>query len=279
MPRLFNHLFLFLTLGICLTLCSCGPQAPKGTVIIETSEGEIQIQLYDETPLHKANFIKLIKEGYYNDLLFHRVIKDFMIQGGDPDSKGAPLDKALGNGGPGYDIPAEIIPGKFHKRGALAAARLGDEANPEQKSSGSQFYIVQGRTYTLDELHTIEEQKHLQVLQNLQRAFLNKPENNWYKDLDFPRLRDQNPDSLKLVGDQMQKKFEAEVPLPAPYQFDSTQLKLYTTIGGAPFLDGAYTVFGEVIKGLDVIDKIGNRKVGVNDRPAEDIKMKITIIE
>ena len=137
-------------------------------VLIKTSEGDIKVRLYDETPQHRDNFIKLTKEGYFDGTLFHRVIKDFMIQGGDPESKNAPKGKMLGTGGPDYTIPAEFVyPQLFHKRGALSAARLGDEVNPERESSGSQFYIVWGKTYKMNELKQMEKQMGMQMEQNI----------------------------------------------------------------------------------------------------------------
>ena len=137
-------------------------------VLIKTTEGDIKVRLYDETPQHRDNFLKLAKEGYFDGTLFHRVIKDFMIQGGDPDSKGAPKGKMLGTGGPDYTIPAEFVyPQLFHKRGALSAARLGDEVNPERESSGSQFYIVWGKTYKQNELKQMEKQMGMQMEQNI----------------------------------------------------------------------------------------------------------------
>ncbi|MBX7050014.1 MAG: peptidylprolyl isomerase [Chitinophagales bacterium] len=192
-------------------------------VNISTTYGDMLVKLYNETPAHRDNFIKLVKEGYYNDLLFHRVIKDFMIQGGDPDSRNAGPNVQLGAGGPNYKIPAEIKPGLYHKKGALAAARQADQVNPSRSSSGSQFYIVQGKRSTEAELN------------NITRGY--------------------------------------------GVNFSPEQKKVYETIGGTPFLDGSYTVFGEVVKGLEVIDKIAAVKTMYGDRPAEDVKMKITIAE
>ncbi len=186
-------------------------------VLIKTTKGDIVVRLYDTTTFHRDNFVKLVKQGFYDGLLFHRVIPDFMIQGGDPDSKGAPAGKVLGNGGPGYTIPAEITPIYFHKRGALAAARTGDQLNPTRRSSGSQFYIVTGRVYTDAELNQLEK--------------------------------------------RMNTKFTPE------------QRKAYTTIGGTPFLDGQYTVFGEVVKGMDVAMKISRVPRDKYDRPKEDVKI------
>ncbi len=193
-------------------------------VLIETSKGNITAILYDGTPLHRDNFIKLAEAGFYDGLLFHRVINSFMIQGGDPDSKDAPAGKILGNGGPGYTIPAEINPQYFHKKGVLAAARTGDQGNPQRRSSGSQFYIVQGKTYT-----------------------------------------DMQMDSMEK---QMNTKFTNE------------QRDTYANVGGVPHLDAQYTVFGEVIEGLNVVDIIAGVETGANDRPVEDVKIiRISVIK
>mgnify|MGYP000899732411 CR=1 len=191
-------------------------------VIISTSLGDIKVKLYNETPYHRDNFLKLAKEAYYDNTLFHRVIKGFMIQGGDPDSKNATPEQSLGMGGPGYTLPAEINPNLFHKKGALSAARTGDQMNPQRRSSGSQFYVVQGKTYTDEELKQMEA-----------RGFV----------------------------------------------FSDAQKTAYKTIGGTPFLDAQYTVFGEVVEGLDVLDKIAATETKPGDRPAKDVKMTVKIVE
>jgi cyclophilin family peptidyl-prolyl cis-trans isomerase len=274
-----NTLLTLVSVCLMLWVSACGNGAEKGTVIISTEHGEIHIKLYDETPQHRDNFIKLAKEGFYDGLLFHRVIQGFMIQGGDPDSKEATAEKMLGNGGPGYELPAEIVEGKFHKRGALAAARLGDDMNPEKKSSGSQFYIVHGKTFTKEEMAQMKENKVMQKLQALQRSFINRPENSWYMQLDFEGLQQRNPDSLRKVSEELQKKFEAEFPTPPTFEFTPEQMEIYTTIGGAPFLDAEYTVFGEVIKGMEVVDKIAAEPVGTADRPNKNISFTVKIVE
>ncbi len=208
-----------------------GKGTEKGTteekqvmVKIETNKGTMTVKLYNETPKHRDNFIKLVKEGYYDSLLFHRVIKDFMIQGGDPDSRHAEAGKMLGNGGPDYTIPAEFDTRLYHKKGALAAARLSDQVNPSKASSGSQFYIVQGKAYTDEQMDMISRQTGL--------------------------------------------------------QFTAQQRNVYRTIGGTPFLDMNYTVFGEVVEGLSVIDKIAAVQTGRFDRPTEDVViLSMTVIE
>ena len=192
-------------------------------VKITTDYGEMIIKLYNGTPLHRDNFIKLAKDSFYNGTLFHRVINGFMIQGGDPESKAAVPGAMYGNGGPGYTIPAEFNNKYFHKKGALAAARMGDGQNPQRRSSGSQFYIVQGKTFTNMEINQMEQRARM--------------------------------------------------------KYTPEQKSIYMTIGGTPFLDRQYTVFGEVIMGMEVIDKIAAVKTAPGDRPLEDIKMTVELIE
>ena len=202
-----------------MMIIGCQPEGPT-YVMIETEYGNMKVELYDSTPLHKENFIKLTKEGFYDDLLFHRVIKGFMVQGGDPNSRDAPQGQSLGAGGPGYKIDAEI--GAPHFKGTLAAARQGS-GNPDKQSSGSQFYLVQGQTYT--------------------------------------------PDQLKGTA------FSKGVT------YNEDQIKKYGTLGGTPQLDMEYTVFGEVVEGLDVIDKLGAVQTAPGDRPIDDVKMKVRMLK
>jgi len=235
---------LLVLICIAALFTACKTQKKLGdkerVVLIETPYGDMKIKLYDETPKHRDNFVKLASEEFFDSTLFHRVINGFMIQGGDPDSKDAPAEKMLGEGGPGYQIDAEFNPKLFHKKGVLAAAREGDSSNPERKSAGSQFYIAQGRVYSPEELeNTIKKI-------NLKRAARCTNESQIEKE--------------KLVLSEEQKK-------------------AYTTIGGIPHLDGQYTVFGEVIEGLNVIDSIAKVKTNMFDRPLEDIKMKVKVIE
>ena len=240
---------------------------------IQTTLGDIIVRLYDETPLHRDNFIKLVKEGYYNGTLFHRVIKDFMIQGGDPDSKGAPAGKHLGVGGPSYTLDAEIKPGLFHKRGALAAARQGDEVNPERKSSGSQFYIVWGKVYNQSQLGQLAKQLEMQEAQKIfdnlafqQRATI------------MQLRRERNQAGLHELQEKMAAEAMAQAKANGPVLTDE-QKKVYSTIGGTPHLDNQYTVFGEVEEGLDVVEQIQQTAPGRNDRPQEDVIMTMTMVE
>ena len=233
--------------------------------------GDIVIRLYDETPIHRDNFVKLAKEGYYDGTLFHRVIKNFMIQGGDPDSKCAPAGKMLGVGGPDYTLEAEIKDGLFHKRGALAAARQSDEVNPERRSSGSQFYIVWGDVYNESQLRQYSKQLRMQKVQD---AF-NKLSSEYRAEI-MQMRRDRNREGLQKLQDKLTVEAENKV---GKSGLTDEQLKIYSTVGGTPHLDGQYTVFGEVEEGLDVVEMIQGTATGRADRPVDDIKMRISVIE
>jgi cyclophilin family peptidyl-prolyl cis-trans isomerase len=223
--------FIILSLFV---LCACS-QAGSGNnqsdnqqdqeykVKISTDLGDIVLKLYNETPVHRDNFLSLTRDGFFDGTLFHRVINQFMIQGGDPSSKEAQPGQPLGSGGPDYTLPAEIIEGKIHRKGALAAARQGDHVNPERRSSGSQFYIVHGRTFTHEELDVLAQRSGM-VLTDLQKS-------------------------------------------------------VYSTVGGAPHLDNAYTVFGEVVSGLNIVDKIAATQTGPGDRPVNNISMTVSVVE
>lgn len=207
-----------------LAVPTSGQESNRETLIkFETSRGNMVVKLYNETPAHRDNMIKLINEGFYKDQLFHRVIKDFMIQGGDPHSTGAEKGQRLGSGGPGYTVPAEFNENLIHKKGALAAARKGDSVNPEQASSGSQFYLVQGRVLSPEELNILTQR--------------------------------------------------------GVASFTEESAEIYTTLGGTPHLDGSYTVFGEVIEGLEIIDIIASLPCDAYNRPLEDVVYSISIIK
>lgn len=240
-------------------------------VKIETTLGDITVRLYDETPIHRDNFVKLVKEGYYDGTLFHRVIKDFMIQGGDPDSKGAPAGKMLGVGGPDYTLEAEIKDNLYHKRGALAAARQGDEVNPERRSSGSQFYIVWGQVYKENQLNQLGKQIRMQKVQD---AFNDLAKARREEIMQMRRER--NRAGLQELQDQLIAEAENKV---GKQGLTDEQMQLYTTVGGTPHLDGQYTVFGEVEEGLNVVEQIQNTATGRADRPTNDIDMRMTIID
>ena len=237
-------------------------------VKLETSYGDIVVELYNETPQHRDNFIKLVKEGYYDGVLFHRVIKDFMIQTGDGNSKTAGPDTSLGDGDPGYTIEAEFVyPKYFHKRGALAAARTGDQVNPERRSSGSQFYIVTGKIYSSDELKMMTQRMADMKKQDVFRRLVM---DNQTKIKELQEAQDEN--GIMELQNELIQKTEEEVAK-TPFTMTDEQINAYTSIGGTPHLDGQYTVFGEVIEGMDVVDKIQNVTTGRMDRPVEDVKI------
>lgn len=242
-------------------------------VRISTTKGDIRVRLYDETPQHRDNFLKLVKDGFYNGTLFHRVIKGFMIQGGDPDSIGAPAGKMLGTGGPGYNVPAEIVfPQRFHKRGALCAARQSDEVNPEKESSGSQFYLVYGKVYTPQELKQMEKQMSMQQEQSV---FNKLVQQNRSQILELRKARNQA--GLQELQDKLIAETKRQMKeLPTP-KFTPEQQEAYTTVGGTPFLDNQYTVFGEVESGMEVVAEIQQCATLSADRPKEDISMTMTI--
>jgi cyclophilin family peptidyl-prolyl cis-trans isomerase len=271
-------LFLLL-LPLVLIMSSGVPQSnDKTPVRVEmiTDHGTIKLLLYNETPQHRDNFIKLVKEHYYDSLLFHRVIKSFMIQGGDPDSKHAKDGIELGNGGPAYTIPAEISPKLFHKRGVLAAAREGDLDNPLQASSGSQFYIVQGRVYT-DSLLKIQAQRITKM--RVFNSVVNRPENKPLLEKYRTFAKADNVDSMKVISAEIAKITDKELPNAEAYTFSEAQRIAYTTVGGTPHLDQSYTVFGEVYEGMDVVEKIAEEKVDERARPRQNVRiLKVSII-
>ena len=240
---------------------------------ISTSLGDITVRLYDDTPIHRDNFLKLASEGYYNGTLFHRVIRDFMIQGGDPDSKGAPAGKQLGVGGPDYTLQAEIKPHLFHKRGALCAARLGDEVNPNRESSGSQFYIVWGSVYNPSQLKQMEKQ----MKQNQVAVTFNDLV-SYHKEEIMNMRRNRDRAGLQAMQEQLLKEAE-DICKANPAGFTEEQVQAYTTVGGTPHLDGQYTVFGEVTDGLDVVEKIQGVKTLRGDRPCDDVKVIAMTVE
>ena len=259
----------------CMTACKPGQKENKDMneetkLKIETTAGDIIVKLYNETPKHRENFIKLAQNGTYEGTLFHRVIKDFMIQAGDPDSKDAPKGKKLGAGDVGYTIPAEFVyPKYFHKRGALSAARQGDQVNPEKASSGCQFYIVTGKVYSDSTLLDMETQMNNMRFNNAFNALAAKHAKDIYK-----MRRNNDQEGLMNLQDSLIAQVEKQMAGQPEFRFTPEQVKAYTTVGGTPHLDGEYTVFGEVVEGMDVVDKIQQVKTDRNDRPEEDVKIK-----
>lgn len=239
---------------------------PGTLVDIKTTAGDIRVLLYDDTPLHRDNFLKLVGENFYDSVLFHRVIKNFMIQTGDPKSKHAAPGEMLGASDPGYTIPAEIIyPKHYNKYGALAAARTGDQVNPERRSSSSQFYIVTGNKVP---------ESSLSMYQN--RAIAQERQTYWGKlcrdhGKEITALQNANDTAgLEALRQKLIAQVESAVK---PVELPKKLVDDYASIGGAPHLDGQYTVFGEVVSGMDVVDKIQNVSTDSNDRPVDDIRI------
>lgn len=237
-------------------------------VEVETSLGSFTVLLYGDTPRHRDNFVKLVKEGYYNGTLFHRVINEFMVQAGDPDSKDAKPGQMLGAGGPDYTIEAEFVfPKHFHKRGALAAARQGDQVNPTKASSGSQFYIVTGKKVSSDELANMGK--------SLEQSALHARFNELaMSHMDEIRKMQQSGDNAGLQKLQEQLIGEAETYVAEhPVTVTDEMKEAYSTVGGTPFLDNNYTVFGEVLSGMETVDKIEKVETDRSDRPKEDVRI------
>ena len=272
-----NKILLICLAFIALTACSAGSkkqtnhhmEKEKRTLVkLETTMGNITVALYNETPKHRDNFIKLVKEGVYDSTLFHRVIKQFMIQAGDPDSKNASDTAMLGSGDVGYTIPAEFNPKFFHKKGVLAAARQGDDVNPEKASSGCQFYIVTGRKFTEPQLlgmeNKINEQHEEALFDSLARQHM--------KEIYKMRKAGDNAGLLELQ-DTLEAQARELADKEEKFRFTPEQIKAYSTVGGAPHLDGSYTVFGEVTEGMEVVENIEIAKTNRADRPVENIRI------
>lgn len=255
-----------------MTTSATAPSAPVSTedsiVIISTTAGDITVRLFGDTPKHRDNFLKLAREGFYNGTLFHRVINEFMVQAGDPDSKNARPGQMLGAGDPGYTIEAEFVyPKHFHKKGALAAARQGDQVNPERRSSGSQFYIVTGKAYNATQLTQMEHQlQHAQMQQIFNRLQQERRD----QIMQLRCNRDQA--GLQALQEELIAITESEAQA-NPAHLTDEQRQAYTTIGGTPHLDGQYTVFGEVISGMDAVEAIEKAETDRNDRPLNDIRI------
>lgn len=244
------------------------PDTASARVKVETNLGSFTVLLYGDTPQHRDNFLKLAKENYYNGTLFHRVIKGFMVQAGDPNSRNAAPGAALGSGGPDYKLDAEIVfPKHFHKRGALAAARQGDQVNPLRQSSGSQFYVVTGEVVPEAGLANIEN--HLRQ-SRMQKVFNELAMQHRDNIISMQRAGDRS--GLQALQDSLIAQAEAAVAA-QNIGLTAEMRQAYTTIGGTPHLDGDYTVFGEVLEGMETIEKIESAETGRNDRPKQDVKI------
>jgi peptidylprolyl isomerase len=264
-----NKVTIIFAIAISFLFFSCKSQPKETEVIIKTDLGNITVRLYNGTPKHRDNFLKLIKNGFYKERIFHRVIKDFMVQGGDetlPDN----ITNSLIKGSYNYTIPAEISSKYYHKRGALAAARMGDDVNPNQESSSTQFYIVQGEKYTEDKLKAVEDYINKSLYKKNVFKFYKEEEAKYFtKDsiIDYVKVQ-------TIAKEKARKIYET-----SPFHYAPEQINTYVAQGGAPHLDMNYTVFGEVTEGMDVIDKIASVQTGEADRPLQDIKFSIEIKE
>lgn len=250
----------------------------KETIIISTSYGNMKFKLFEETPLHKANFLKLVKQGFYDSLLFHRVIENFMIQGGDPYSKHARSGVLLGDSDLHYMVPAEFNPKLFHKKGMLCAARESDDKNPEKASSACQFYIVQGKKLDDKALQAYEYRINKDILAKItNEVMLNNEEAKKIKEKIVSFEQQGLTDSVKTESKKLDDLIKSIYAKSEHYQFSPEQIEAYKTIGGTPHLDGSYTVFGQIVEGLEILDKIAAEPTDRNNRPLTDIRMKIWI--
>lgn len=249
----------------------------KNMFLIETAFGNMKVKLYDETPQHRDNFTKLVTDSFYNGLLFHRVINGFMIQGGDPNSKNAKPEQSLGNGNVGYTVPAEFNKQFIHKKGALAAARTGDAVNPQKASSGCQFYIVDGNTVGEQQLKSAIARKEGSKKRNIGNQVMSDPVNAKLREAFISARQKGLKDSVDYYGMQIQTIIDSLFTAQngASFSYTPEQIAVYDSLGGTPALDRDYTVFGEVVEGLDIIDSIAMQKTNRMDRPVVDIKMTI----
>lgn len=270
-----NKLISSIVIAVLLMNANCLLARNKEKMVqVDTPYGAIKIKLYDETPVHRDNFLKLVSDSFYTDLLFHRVIQHFMIQGGDPNSKTATPGQMLGSGDLGYTLPAEINPRFFHRRGVLAAARMGDQVNPEKRSSASQFYIMQGKVFRPSELDSLlpkmEEGRKMTMMQAKVKAM--EPQ------LHQLRAEGKQAEIMARMS-ALRDSVTAEVAKMPALTFSEEQRKVYTTIGGYPSLDNNYTIYGEVIEGMEVVDSIAKQPVDQRNRPLQDIKFSIKLLK
>ena len=268
----FKYLIFILLFTVSCTSGNKQKTANKNVQVeLKTSMGDIVLELSNETPLHRDNFVKLVNKGYFNGMLFHRVINNFGIQSGDPDSKNAQAGEALGNGGPGYTIPAEIKPDLFNKRGAILAAR---DNNPERASSGSQFFIVQGKIQTNSTLARSEERINQWLTEN---AFVNDPANRAIHDSLQNAILAENEEEVMKWADSIQLGAQSYTPA-QKYSIPESHRQVYKTLGGVPHLDQNYTVFGEVTEGMNIVDSIAIQPVDSLDRPLNDVQIISAIL-
>jgi peptidyl-prolyl cis-trans isomerase B (cyclophilin B) len=267
-------LYFLILINSLFLLSSCSSDKDY-LVTIKTTYGDIKLVLFDKTPKHKDNFLKLAEKGFYDSLLFHRVIDNFMIQTGDPNTRGTIDPNSFGKGGPGYTIPPEFHPDLIHAKGMIGAARMDDRVNPRKESNGSQFYIVEGMVYTEQEL------KEARVnMTELYKYFGNLIQRRGYQDLNMQSMQLQTEnklDELKTLILSYKDVIEEDYDIELDQPLTEKQIELYTTIGGVPHLDGAYTVFGTVVQGMEIVEKISAAETGPGDRPVEDVIMTVEV--
>lgn len=258
-------------------LSSCSGAPDGADVLISTDYGDIYIELYDDTPQHKENFLRLARESYFDGTTFFRVMKGFIIQGGDPNTKEEAGGRA-GSGGPGWTLPQEIRPGHYHKRGALAAARGQDRVNPKWESNGSQFYIVHGHKYDVNELDQVAGTIPAMIDNHAQYVMESTPKYNWVRSVDLAGLQSSNPDSFLLVNEQIQNALAGIRKQYPQYSMTEEMRDTYTKKGGAPVLDGMYTVFGEVLSGMTAVDQIAALPVK-GEMCLETVRMEVEVLD
>ena len=265
---------LYILLPVFMTMTSCMGEKDY-LVTLQTDYGNIKLVLFDQTPKHKENFLKLARNGFYDSLLFHRVIDDFMIQTGDPNTRNPNDKEAFGTGGPGYNIPPEFHPNLIHEKGVIAAARQGDNINPKKESNGSQFYIVEGMVYTEESLRNSRVN-----MTELYKYFGNLIQRSSYQELNEQAMTlqaenrlDELQNLILSYKDILEKDYDVELDLPLTQK----QIEVYTSVGGIPHLDGAYTVFGKVVDGMDVVETISAVKTDARDRPLRDVMMTLNV--
>jgi cyclophilin family peptidyl-prolyl cis-trans isomerase len=271
----FSKKISFTILLLLITVFSFG-QASNSIILIETNMGNIKLMLYKETPKHRQNFLQLIENKHFDGTLFYRVIKGFVAQGGSQDSRNAPAGKMIGYGDSNRSIDSEFNPKFFHKRGALAAPRKPDKVNIFKESDVSQFYIALGRVYTNEELDLMEKEVNVPLRKSIVKKFLTPSKRVILDSLKKAKKVDEFRAIAKTIKDAIEFEYNSS---PKRLEFSDDRRKAYTTVGGVPHLDNNYTVFGEVISGFDVLDRIANLKTDANDRPYEDVKMKLKIIK
>lgn len=257
-------------------LISVSAAAQDRVVLISTNLGDMKFRLYNDTPKHRDAFVKMAEEGYYDGTLFYRVIQDYLIQGGSRSSRNAPPGKRIGYGDPDKTVDDEIIPGYFHKKGALCAPRQPDEVNPFKQSDISQFYIVKGQVFSMGGIDTLELAVNRPIRNKVYSQVMTASVKARLKQL----KEEKKVKEFRELADELKKQIDTEYYLqPGRLEFTEQQRTAYTTVGGYPDLDGKYTIFGECIEGFDVIDKIAALKTDENNRPFEDVKIAVRIIK